>query len=257
MSTLTGSRADLCRAWTWPAPALVAWGLAWVIWFAGRAGGLTPAWLMVGSLVPPLVIACLVDRLWRQCIVLAGFPLSIVAQGGAGSMPHWVWGLLLVPFLAAYPMRTWRDAPYFPSAPDALFGLRAMLGLPPSPRMLDAGCGAGHGLRALAREWPEAKLQGTEWSWMLAGIARWRCPQSRIRHGDMWKEHWGEFDLVYLFQRPESMDRAWSKAQNEMRPGAWLVSLEFGVLGTQPTKAQHTPGARPVLAWCIGHGSKA
>ena len=37
--------------------------------------------------------------------------------------------------------------------------------------------------------------------------------------------------MVYLFQRPESMERAFAKATHELAPGCWLVSLEFAVPG--------------------------
>ena len=50
-------------------------------------------------------------------------------------------------------------------------------------------------------------------------------------------------DLVYLFQRPESMPRALDKARTEMRPGAWLASLDFPLPG-QPVFAQLDTGTR-------------
>lgn len=37
--------------------------------------------------------------------------------------------------------------------------------------------------------------------------------------------------MVYLFQRPESMGRAATKAAAEMVDGTWLVSLEFPITG--------------------------
>ena len=43
--------------------------------------------------------------------------------------------------------------------------------------------------------------------------------------------------MVYLFQRPESMARAATKAQDELRVGAWLASLEFPVPDLAPTQA--------------------
>jgi Asp-tRNA(Asn)/Glu-tRNA(Gln) amidotransferase A subunit family amidase len=43
--------------------------------------------------------------------------------------------------LAAYPLRTWRDAPLFPTPVDALDGLAAQLPLVAGARVLDAGCG--------------------------------------------------------------------------------------------------------------------
>ena len=59
-------------------------------------------------------------------------------------------------------------------------------------------------------------------------------PWADVARGDMWAASWGDFELVYLFQRPESMARAWAKAAAEMAPGAWLISLEFAVPGRAP-----------------------
>ena len=57
-----------------------------------------------------------------------------------------------------------------------------------------------------------------------------------MRRADIWAADWSGFDLVYLFQRPESMARAAEKAQRELRPGAWMVSLEFDAAALAPTK---------------------
>ena len=56
---------------------------------------------------------------------------------------------------------------------------------------------------------------------------------------------------MYLFQRPETMPRAVRKARQELRPGAWLVSLEFEAmddLGRRipPTARLTLEGGRPV-----------
>ncbi len=52
--------------------------------------------------------------------------------------------------------------------------------------------------------------------------------------------------MVYLFERPESMARAAAKAQAEMAPGTWLVSLEFAVPGVLPQAQLRAPGGRVV-----------
>ena len=49
-----------------------------------------------------------------------------------------------------------------------------------------------------------------------------------------------------LFQRPESMERAAAKAQAELAPGAWLVSLEFAVPGVLPSAQLRVPVGRVV-----------
>jgi len=85
-----------------------------------------------------------------------------------------------------------------------------------------------------------------EWSWPLALIARAFSPQATVRRGDLWAGSWADFDLVYLFQRPESMARALDKARSEMRRGAWLASLEFEAAGWQPHCQLRCPDGRPL-----------
>jgi hypothetical protein len=65
----------------------------------------------------------------------------------------------------------------------------------------------------------------------------------------MWRTPWSGYDLVYLFQRPESMARAMAKARREMAPGAWLVSLEFEVAGETPLACVQRPGQRPLWVY--------
>jgi hypothetical protein len=68
----------------------------------------------------------------------------------------------------------------------------------------------------------------------MAWLAARRCRDAHIVRGDMWAHSWAGYDLVYLFQRPETMPRAWAKAREQMKPGRWLASLEFAVPGIAP-----------------------
>jgi hypothetical protein len=68
----------------------------------------------------------------------------------------------------------------------------------------------------------------------------------------MWRGSWAEHDLVYLFQRPESMARALAKADTEMRPGSWLVSLEFEAVGRCAHACMTLPSGRPVWIYRVG-----
>jgi hypothetical protein len=246
-------------AWRrWPLPALAAWAACWGL-FAALAPRLGPAPALAAALLLALALAWR-QRGWsRRLWVGAGFPLSALAlsvsaggadsAGAAGSLPAWAWLLPPLLLLTIYPLRAWRDAPLFPTPAGALDALAPRLSLPARPRMLDAGCGVGDGLLALRQAWPQARLQGLEWSWPLALLARWRCRGAQVRHGDMWQPGaWQGLDLVYLFQRPESMARAWAKACAEM-PGGWLLSLEFMVPGRAPDVAVSLPGGRVVAAW--------
>jgi SAM-dependent methyltransferase len=234
--------------WRWPLPALAAWLLAWGLFGVGAAAGWPLAGLVAALLAGALAalpVAGGVRRLW----VAAGFPASALGLGAAAGAPGWVWLLPLLPLLALYPLRAWRDAPFFPTPAAALDGLATAVGQP--ARVLEAGCGLGHGLAALRRQFPQAELVGLEWSPLLARLARWRRRDAQVRRGDLWAEPWAGYDLVYLFQRPESMPRAWAKAQAEMAPGRWLASLEFAVPGV-PASAR-LPGAdgRPVWLYRV------
>jgi SAM-dependent methyltransferase len=233
----------------WPLPAVLAWAAAWSLWTLAIALALPVAVAFVLALAVGVTLAWPCATPWRRALAGGGFPLSAWALGAAAAMPPWVWLLLLLPVLAAYPLRAWRDAPYFPTPPRALAGLDAVVGTP--RRALDAGCGLGHGLQALRRLWPQAQLHGVEWSAPLSWAAAWRCRQSavQIRRGDMWAASWAGHDLVYVFQRPESMARVFDKARRELSPTGWLVSLEFPVPEQTPWACLKGPGRRPLWVY--------
>ena len=233
----------------WPAPALIAWAGAWALHalLLPRAGPL--AALLAGCALGTLA-SLWGTRWWRRVLIALGFPLSL-ALTGAAALPAWAWLIPLLLLLAVYPLNAWRDAPLFPTPAGALQGLETLAPLPPGARVLDAGCGLGDGLRALRQAYPQARLDGLERSWPLRWLCALRCPWARVRQGDIWLADWSSYQLVYLFQRPESMTRALVKA-GEMAPGSWLVSLEFPLPGVAP-QAQWPvrEGGRMVWVYCL------
>jgi hypothetical protein len=84
---------------------------------------------------------------------------------------------------------------------------------------------------------------------LLAWICAWRCSFARVRRADIWSADWSGFHMVYLFQRPESMERAARKATLELARGAWLVSLEFEVPSCHPQAVFRCPDGRSVFAY--------
>ena len=237
----------------WPLPALLAWAAGWVaMTLLARWAGLAPGLAVGAGVLVAAAPALFAATFWRRVIVAAGFPLSLLASGGFAALPAWAWLLPLAALALAYPVTAWRDAPVFPTPRNALAGLDRHVGLAPSASILDAGCGLGHGLRALRAVWPHARLAGVEWSWPLTLVTKMRCPWARVARGDMWRGSWAAHDLVYLFQRPESMARALAKADAEMRPGSWVVSLEFEAVGRAPHARMELGSGRPVWIYRIG-----
>ena len=237
----------------WPLPALLAWAAGWAAMLGLlRTAALAPALAVAAGLAVSALPALFAATFWRRVIVAAGFPVSLLATGAGAVMPAWAWLVPLAALALAYPMTAWRDAPMFPTPRDALAGLHRHVNLAPGASVLDAGCGLGHGLRALRAVWPRAQIAGVEWSWPLALATKLRCPWAQVARGDMWRASWAAHDLVYLFQRPESMARALAKADAEMRPGAWVVSLEFEAVGRAPHARMELPSGRPVWIYRAG-----
>ena len=235
----------------WPLPALIGWALGWLGWAALQSLAVQAGLAFVIAAALAALPACAEHRPWRRLMVAGGFPLSLLLLGGAGTLPAWIWLLPLAALLLLYPVRAWRDAPVFPTDAGALAGLANVITLAPGARIVDAGSGLGHGLRALRGLWPAARIEGVERSALLAAWSRWRCPWARVTRADMWAASWRGADLVYLFQRPESMPRAWAKARAELAPGAWLVSLEFEIPGVAPVVRLQHPGRRTVHVYRV------
>ena len=231
MSVASGRVAALARwpgAAMWPLPALAAWALCWAAFALLRGQGADAAVAALLASGLGTIAALYGATPWRRVFMAAGFPLSLVASGLAADAPAWLWLAPLAVLGFVYPFKAWRDAPVFPTPRGALLGLAKALPLPPEASILDAGCGLGAGLRELRGEYPDG-ADCTAWNG--AGRCAWPAPGVAAMHrscrGDLWTAGWGRHDLVYLFQRPESLARALAKAAAEMKPGSWLASLEF------------------------------
>jgi hypothetical protein len=232
-------------AMPWPLPALLVWGASWAVFIVGlRWLKMSPAIALLLAAALAIAFSLRAATRWRRIFIAWGFPFSLGASGLVGTMPHWVWLLPLVMLVMCYPVTAWRDAPLFPTPDGALEGLARLVGLRDGARIVDAGCGLGDGLKELRREYPNAQLFGLEWSWPLRFVCGLRLDFAQIRRADIWAADWSGYDMVYLFQRPESMPRAADKAGRELQPGAWLASLEFAVPELTAKKVLKCPDGR-------------
>lgn len=232
----------------WPLPALLAWGACWLAFVSAQQLGLPRDAALAAGVLLGVLLGLAAGSWWRGLIVAGGFPVSLLATGAA-ALPGWAWLVPLALLALVYPLKAWRDAPVFPTPAGALRDLPAAVQLPAGARVLDAGCGLGHGLAALRAAYPQAQLHGIEWSWPLRALCGLRCPWAQVRRGDIWRTDWRPYAMVYLFQRPESMARAVAKAGAEMVDGSWLVSLEFEAGGVQPDAVLRLADGRPLWAY--------
>jgi hypothetical protein len=218
------------KAPPWPAPAFLSWGASWALLrFLGGQG-----WSSLAALALAAGIGVLLSvwgsNWWRKLVIAGGFPVSFALSAqllGHGDVPSWVWLLPLAVMLLVYPVNAWSDAPLFPTPAKALLELPRFAPLSAGAKVVDAGCGLGHGLLALRSAYPQVQFYGLEWSVVLRWWCALRLPWARITRADIWEADWSGYDMVYAFQRPESMPRAVAKAAKELRKGAYLVSLDF------------------------------
>jgi len=232
----------------WPLPALLAWGLAWLLFLVSLRAGLAVVYALTLASGAGVLLSLLGATWWRRLIIGLGFPLSAALAVGL-ALPAWGWLLPLALLALIYPLNAWRDAPLFPTPPDALNALPTVAPLEAGAKVLDAGCGLGHGLQALRQAYPLAELHGLEWSRPLAWLCARRCPWAQVQRGDIWQADWSAYDLVYLFQRPESMPRAIEKARAELKPEAYLASLEFEAVGLTPLAKLEGAQGKPVWVY--------
>jgi hypothetical protein len=246
----TGKHTPVFLAW--PLPAVCAWVAAWAVFKIALVLD-APVGVALGT-ASALGVALSLwgGTWWRRLLIAAGFPLSLALSLpalGLASIAAWVWLVPLAMLLLVYPINAWRDAPLFPTPANALTELPRHAPLPADAQVLDAGCGLGHGLQALHLAYPQARLTGLEWSWPLRWLCALRCPWAQVRRGDIWQADWSGFDLVYLFQRPESMDRAAQKAAAQLRPGAWMVSLDFEASQLRPNAQFRSASGKMVFVY--------
>jgi len=238
---------------TWPVPALLVWMVAWLLFLGPMLVPTAPAKPWLGLFLGvswSLWATRWAGTAWRSTLMALGFPVSLSLMATlSGSAPAWLWLLPLLLLMVVYPIHAWRDAPLFPTPTGALQALARHAPLPAQALILDAGCGLGDGLKALRSAYPLAQYHGIEWSWPLRALCALRCPWAKVRQGDIWQADWSRYDLVYLFQRPESMARAAARAKAQLAPGAWLVSLEFEVSEWKPLAVLPTAQGRKIWVY--------
>ena len=223
----------------WPLSALIVWACAWLVFVLLQGAG-WPVVALLGGCVLGTAGSLLGNGWWRRGLIALGFPLSL-ALLGAARLPISAWLGALVLLLWVYPLNAWRDARYGCTPTQALLRLATHAPLPLGARVLDAGCGLGAGLKALHHSYPAAHIDGLEWRWPLFLLCALRCPWAHVIYGDLWLADWRGYQMVYLFHGAKGMARAAAKAQAELAPGAWLVSLESAVPGVLPSVQLRAP----------------
>ncbi len=118
---------------------------------------------------------------------------------------------------------------------------------------VDLGCGTGGLLLAISRLRPDCNFTGIEHApipWLVASLRCWGQANCHVRYGNFWKLPLGQFQLVYAFLSPAVMLRLWTKVEEELNDGSWLVSNSFAVPEISETQVLTVNDRRKTQLYC-------
>ena len=185
---------------------------------------------------------------WRFIQLL--FPLALLGTAQLAIPPAVFLAIFL--FLLLLYWSTYRtQVPYYPSNRrvwDAVAGL-----LPPSGpvRVIDIGSGLGGLVLDLQARRPGVEASGIELAplpWVISRMrARAAGSGARFMRGDYEDLDFSRFDMVFAYLSPAAMPALWRKAARELRPGAMLLSYEFGIDDRLPNRTVYPTEGGPAL----------
>ena len=246
----------------WRAPAVQALLL--------QCAAMPPAWAAIAILLHfdiPLslagaglvqgAIAAALSR-WRKLApwwlpIQLLFPLALLG-GVALQLPPGLFlaGFLLLLLVYWSTFRT--QVPYYPSGQRAWDAVAALLPQDRPVRLVDIGSGLGGLVLELARRRPESAFAGIELAplpWLVSLVrARLAGGNAHFVRGDYEQLDLGGYDVVFAYLSPAAMGALWRKASAEMRPGALLLSYEFGIAEKAPDLTIVPAGRGPsIYGW--------
>lgn len=212
---------------------------------------LGPAWSLMLSLALGALAQALspvwTGRWWAPMVAVAG-PLASLLMGTA--IPPLAYLVLLLGLLAGFGLHFIQRVPVYQSSETSL-ALAALLLDPMRPaKILDLGSAFGGvvlGLAGRSRLWRVTGVEIALLPWLLSWL-RARLggmgPQVRLRWGHFETAPWEEADLVYAYLSSAAIPRLLREAQRRLKPGALLLSVEFG-----PQDASHLWPVQLPIAW--------
>lgn len=213
----------------WSILTLFFWSSDWLLFFVLKGLHFSLLWIIPFVLIKLYFIE---TTWWKIIILIAGFPLSLLLIDSNINNLLWISTLILL--LLIYPPNLWREAPIYPTRTNTLQGVQKHLKIKADSQILDIGSGLGNGIIELKREFPTAKVFGVENSFLLWLLSKFITPKNKVYLSNMWNINWGNFNVLYIFQRPEIMTSVWLKAKDELKSGSFLISLEFEIPNIKP-----------------------
>jgi SAM-dependent methyltransferase len=129
-------------------------------------------------------------------------------------------------------------APWVPSSMKLLDQALSWIKPSDGQTFIDLGCGDGRAVRLASQNF-RLRATGVDINPLLTLIARiiltLHRQHARIITGDLYQQDLSQIDIVYIYGLPEHIaKRLNKKLDQELRPGAWIISYNFSLPDRQP-----------------------
>jgi len=129
-------------------------------------------------------------------------------------------------------------APWVPAHGRDLKRIAELADLKPGQHFYDLGCGDGRTVCYLAGE-HGARATGIEMAlplYLVCKIRQLFKKNSRInfQYGNLFKTDLSKADVVYVFGMPKRLTRLQTKLEQELKPGARVISYVFPIIAWDP-----------------------
>ena len=150
------------------------------------------------------------------------------------------------------------QVPFYPSRPIVWQHVAKLMPINQSKtvRMIDIGSGLGDMSMYIAKQRPDARVEGMEIAplpWLISYLrARILRSAATFKLGDYQRLDFANYDVIFAYLSPAAMLALWQKSQVEMQQGSLLISYEFEIPNATPTFSISTGDRRPMLyVWQI------
>ena len=208
--------------------------------------------VLLQSMVATTLATCAGMAVWWRWIHFF-FPIALWIMSIV-QIPSSVYLIGFVVTLALYWTTFKTRVPFYPSRPSvwhALYVLMQQHSPKKSLRMIDIGSGLGDLSMYIAQRRPNDTVEGIEIAplpWLISKVrARMQASNAAFTRGNYESLNFAEYDVVFAYLSPAAMTNLWIKANQEMRKGSLLVSLEFEIPEALPDQIIHTGTSTPKL----------
>jgi len=137
------------------------------------------------------------------------------------------------------------SSPAVMTPPEAVSAILEALELPENGLLLEPGCGDGRVLGAALRAQPGLRVLGVDNNPVLVALAWWRLRRpGAVRLGDARKIDYRDADRVFLYLRLQFLEGLETRLEQELKPGARVVSMHYALPKRRPAKQLQISGGR-------------